>query len=71
MWPFTATCKLEIGGEPVTDLHRYQLLFTREGSEYRPILYQDGRRIVKNYKITVTAEVSADPYGDNANTAGG
>jgi hypothetical protein len=38
-----------------------------DGSSY-PVLYKNGKRVVKSWKITLEHDEPEDPFGGNANT---
>jgi hypothetical protein len=61
-----------IEGIPVQskDMYRYTISFVLSDSGYEPVLYEDGRRVVKAWRANLSLERARDEYGPNANTAG-
>lgn len=57
---------LVVDGEVVVDLRRFSLRWVY-GQE-APVLYCDGKRVTKAWKMTIMVESPADPFGGNANT---
>jgi hypothetical protein len=50
------------------DLHRCVLRFVQTPDGVQPVLYWDGKRVVKSWRVEMSCFVSADPSGGNANT---
>lgn len=67
------TQELAIEGEavPPADLWRYSLRWVQRGDRSLPVLYRDGRRITRAWRLGLDVDVPADPSGGNANTAEG
>jgi hypothetical protein len=60
---------LEVAGQPVADLHNYQLLWTvtPEGpSAHVAVLYYQGRRVVEAWRLVLAADQDKDPWGSSA-----
>lgn len=58
---------LEIAGFYEPFLSKYGLRWTSDGT---PVLYFDGKRVVKPWKLSIDVDMPADPHGGNANTEG-
>lgn len=56
-------CNLVVGGELVTDLHRYGLRWVEKGP---PALYRDGRRVTQAWDIELNVSVPEDHMGASA-----
>lgn len=62
---------LWVGGSPVRPLERfrYSLRWVMvPGGNDRPVLYCDGKRVVKSWSLEMDVSSDADPSGENANT---
>jgi hypothetical protein len=61
--------KLEIDGQEqkLTSLYSMRWVETSNGEAY-PILYKNGKRVVKAWKISMSYNSPADEFGGNANT---
>jgi hypothetical protein len=63
---------LTVDGHPILqrEMHHYSLMFCigKDGLSF-PVLYVDGRRVVKRWKLELTADIPEDKYGPNGNTA--
>ena len=57
---------LEVDGvkQDSADLYRFTLRWT-EGT---PVLYRNGYRVTKGWKLTLDVNTPPDPHGGNANT---
>jgi hypothetical protein len=71
----TAHRYLEIDGRPIpgTEMSHYTIRFvyrTEDGaSSWGPVLYKDGRRVTKAWKVLMSVSVAADEATASANTA--
>lgn len=59
---------LEVDGVVIADLWRYSLRWRSDGTAHVPVLYHEGRRVTKPWRLTLTADVPADETGASANT---
>jgi hypothetical protein len=60
---------LTIDGKEVPLSARYSLRWVNiPGGPAEAVLYQDGKRVVAAWSLTLRVERPADPYGGNANT---
>lgn len=60
---------LEIEGERQKDLYRFTIRWTNTDDMPIPVLYCDGKRVTKAWRLTLRVEAGPDEYGGNANTA--
>ena len=61
--------KLIINNQPVSIDASFSLRWVeqKDGEAY-PVLYQNGKRVVKAWRIDLQFESPEDPFGSNANT---
>ena len=56
---------LEVDGKEETELWRFTV---RWGMKDGPVLYRNGYRVTKGWKLTLDVDIPPDPHGGNANT---
>lgn len=66
---FVTRTDIEIEGVPVTEHERYVVRFVPSGEGYAAVLYKDGKRVTKAWRVCLELTGHADPSGGNANTA--
>jgi hypothetical protein len=50
------------------NLHEYELRWAGQPGRWEPVLYHQGRRVTKAWRLEMDADVAEDPFGGNANT---
>ncbi len=60
---------LMVDEERQTDLHRFVIRWTASDAGPTPVLYCDGKRVTKSWRLALSADAGEDEHGGNANTA--